>query len=116
VRALFAILVCCAIAQATVARAADDDALNLGTCSLLFRSIDDEADVAVRDANREIARLRHESEIAAGDPARTAKAATDLAAAEALRADILEKQHVALNSARRRCDVLRDAERKTRGS
>ena len=97
---------------ATIAHATEDDALSGATCSLLFRAIDDQADRDVRGANQRIWQIRRQIEIAAIGTPHTIALGAELVAAQAERTDILEKQHLALNTARRRCDILRDAERK----
>jgi len=83
-------------------------------CAHRVRAIDDQADLDVRDANQQIARLRRliaSTAESGGDAARDTQIRTELAAAEARRADTLRDQHSDLNDVRRQCDVLRDAER-----
>jgi len=79
-----------------------------GGCTQRLRSIDDQADLDVRDANQRIVRLRRELALAASvGPPVASETQANLVAAVAQRADILQRQHTELNEVRRQCDILR---------
>ena len=83
------------------------------SCAERIRVIDDRGDLAVREANQEIARLRTElaSRNTAADTTRAARIRTELAAARTRRSEILRDQHSILNDVRAQCESLRTAAR-----
>ena len=77
------------------------------SCSEAFRSVDDQADMDIRDADRLIALLEDEARdpaISSGDDALQNRLRERLKEAVRQRESILDKQHDDLNAIRARCD------------
>ena len=80
------------------------------TCSQEFRSVDDQADIDIREVDQLIGLLESElgdTAIASGDAGLKNHLHARLEAARTRRADLLKKQHNDLNAIRARCDRLR---------
>ena len=84
--------------------------LEANTCTLRFRSLDDQADDGIRSMNAEIALIRRDIESSLEDGPVPPDEIGNLSAAEARKAALVQKHHAELNEVRKRCDILRSAE------